>query len=178
MCRIKLFVLTGMAILVTGLAWAQKQSGPRRPAPVMRSDDVDKRPVMKMITAGNLTPTAITFTSSTPDGAQSDGATKITFSTSGTPPAFHIYAVANAANFTGCNAPPASAVTAACANPSGVSCAASAPLTTAAAGTTLVTGKGNQTNASFNVNLTFQDAWNYSVGSTCQLIVTYYYSEP
>jgi hypothetical protein len=45
-------------------------------------------------------------------------------------------------------------------------------------GTTVATGSGNHTTASFYITYTFQDAWNYSVGSSCQLTVSYIYTEP
>jgi hypothetical protein len=130
------------------------------------------------VSNGNVSPTAITFTSSTPDNTQTNSATKISFTVTNNPPAFHVYAVAGAANFTGCNTPPDSSVTLTCGNASGVTCAAAAPLTNAAAGTTVATGSGNHATASFNVTYTFQDAWTYSVGATCQNTVQYYYSEP
>ena len=130
------------------------------------------------VTNGNVTPTAVTFTSSTPDITQVNATTKISFTVTNNPAAFHIYAVAGAANFTGCNTPPANSVTAACGTPVGVTCAASAPLSNGTNGTTVATGRGNHNPASFNITYTFQDAWNYSVGSTCQLTMTYYYSEP
>jgi hypothetical protein len=125
-----------------------------------------------------VSPTAITFTSSTPDGTQTNSATKISFTVTNNPPAFHVYAVAGAANFTGCNTPPDSSVTLTCGNASGVTCAAAGALTNAAAGTTVATGSGNHATASFTVTYTFQDAWTYSVGATCQNTVQYYYSEP
>jgi hypothetical protein len=130
------------------------------------------------VSNGNVTPTAITFTSSNPAGTQTNSATTISFTVTGNPAAFHLYAVAGAANFTGCNTPPVSSITATCGNPSGVTCAAAAPLTNAATGTTVATGSGNHATASFTVTLTFQDAWNYSVGASCQNTLQYYYSEP
>jgi len=127
---------------------------------------------------GNVAPTAITFTSSTPNGTQTNASTKVSFTVTGNPAAFHVYAVAGAANFTGCNTPPVSSVTATCGNPVGVTCAAAVPLTNSTTGSTVASGSGNHATASFNITYTFQDAWNYSVGSTCQNTVQYYYSEP
>jgi len=160
------------------LAWAQKRTGPRRPTPVMRSEEARKSVVPLTVSNGNVTPTAITLTSATPDGTQTNATTAVSFKVTGSPAAFHIYAVAGAANFTGCNTPPASSIALTCGNASGVSCAAAGALTNAAAGTTVATGSGNHNTASFNITYTFQDAWNYSVGATCQNTVQYYYSEP
>ena len=65
--------------------------------------------------SGSVTPATITFTSSTPDGTQTNSTTKVSFTRSrALPRAFHVYAKAGAANFTGCNTPPTSSVTVAC----------------------------------------------------------------
>jgi len=144
----------------------------------MRSEVVRKSVVPLTVSNGNVTPSAITFTSSTPDGTQTNSATTVSFTVTGNPAAFHIYAVAGAANFTGCNTPPVSSITLTCGSASGVTCSAAGALTSAAAGTTVATGSGNHTTASFKITYTFQDAWTYSVGATCQNTVQYYYSEP
>ena len=179
MRRFIMLLLAGTTLLFTGLAWAQKQTGSRRPNPVIRSAPAQRAGVRPLtVSNGNVTPTAITFTSSTPDNTQTNNSTKVSFTVTGNPAAFHVYAVAGAANFTGCNTPPVSSITATCGTPVGVTCAAAAPLTNAAAGTTVATGSGNHATASFIVTLTFQDAWNYSVGATCQNTLQYYYSEP
>jgi hypothetical protein len=125
-----------------------------------------------------VTPASITFTSSTPDSTQINSATLVSFRVTGNPASFHVYARASAANFTGCNTPPASSVTVACGTPTGVTCAASAPLSNTGNGTTVATGSRNHNPASFHATYTFQDAWNYSVGSSCQLTVSYLYTEP
>lgn len=178
MRRIMIVTLAWLTIFGTGLAWAQKQVGTRRPTPVMAFSGEQKRPVMRTLSNGSLNPTAVTIISSTPDTTTSNTSTAITLQVTGNPAAFHIYVVASAATFTGCNTPPVSSVKAACGTAVGVTCAASAPLTNAAAGITLASGRGNVNNGSFNVTYTFQDSWAYSVGSSCQTILTYYYSEP
>jgi len=179
MRRFTMLVLAGLTLLSTGLAWAQKLTGPRRPTPVMRSAQTVKDVVP--LTVGyprSVTPNTITFTSSTPDGTQVNTSTAVSFTVTGNPASFHVYAKAGATNFSGCNTPPASSVTVACGTASGVTCAASAPLSNTGNGTTVATGKGNHSPASFKATYTFQDAWNYSVGSSCQLTVSYIYTEP
>jgi len=128
----------------------------------------------------SVMPTTITFpTSSNPNGSVSDsGSTKVSFTVTNSPASFHVYAKAGAADFTGCNTPPASSVKVACGTASGVTCAASASLINTGNGTTVATGSGNHSPASFYVTYTFQDAWNYSVGSSCQLTVSYLYTQP
>jgi hypothetical protein len=102
----------------------------------------------------------------------------VSFKTTGNPTHFTVYARAGAGNFTGCNSPPASSVTVACSGPTGVTCAAAAALSSTGNGTTVTTGSGNHNPASFYVTYTFQDAWSYSVGSSCSLSVQYIYTEP
>lgn len=178
MRRLMMLLLAGATLLLSGLAWAQKIASPRRPTPVMHLELARKSVVPLTVSNGNVTPTAITFTSPTPDGAQTNSTTTVSFTVTGSPGAFHIYAVAGAANFTGCNTPPASSITLTCGTANGVTCAAPAPMTNAAAGTTVATGSGNHPTASFKITYTFQDAWTYSVGATCQNTVQYYYAEP
>jgi hypothetical protein len=179
MRRFMLSVLAGLVLLLAGLAWAQKPTGPRRPTPVIGSVQVPRGVVSRLLsTPYSVTPASITFTSSTPDGTQINSATAVSFRVRANPTSFHVYAKAGAANFTGCNTPPASSVTVACGNPSGVTCAASAPLSNTGNGTTVATGSGNHNPASFSATYTFQDAWNYGVGSSCQLTVSYIYTEP
>ena len=178
MRRFMMLVLAGLSVLFAGLAWAQTRLGPRQTFPIMRSAGGTPFGVPKKTESNsNVTPLAIPINSSTPDGTASNSSTTVTFTVTGSPAAFHVYAVAGAANFSGCNTPPASAVTITCGTPVGVTCAAAGPLTNNAAGTTVATGTRNQT-VSFKITYTFQDAWNYSVGSTCQNTVTYYYAEP
>lgn len=171
-------VLAAEILLLSGLAWAQRQVGSRRPTPVLGTAAEQKRPAMKALNSSSLSPASITFSSSTPDNTQANSSTKITLKVTANPSAFHVYGVASAANFSGCNNPPVSSITATCGSPSGVSCAGAVPLTDAASGFTLATGSGSQPNASFTVTLTFQDSWVYSVGSSCTVNVSYYYSEP
>ena len=178
MRRFMMFVLAGLTILLAGLAWAQKPTAPRRPTPVMRSGRAPQVVDRTVSTPISVTPATITFTSSTPDGTQINSTTVVSFRVTNNPASFHVYARAGAANFTGCNTPPASSVTVACGTASGVTCAASAPLSNTGNGTTVATGKGNHNPASFHATFTFNDAWNYSVGSTCQLTVSYLYTEP
>lgn len=173
-------LLAGVTLFFAGSAWAQVRTGPRRPIPVIRAAAPPKSGVTPLtVSNGNVTPTAITFTSSTPDGTQADSSTKVSFTVTGNPAAFHIYGIAGGASFTGCTSPPpVSSVTATCGAPSGVTCAAAAPLTNSATGFTVATGSGNHATASFTVTLTFQDAWTYYVGSSCNVTLNYYYSEP
>lgn len=178
MRRFMMFVLAGLTILPAGLAWAQKPTAPRRLTPVMRSGRVPQDVDRSVSSPISVAPATITFTSSTPDGTQINSATVVSFRVSNAPASFHVYARAGATNFTGCNAPPASSVTVACGTASGVTCAASAPLSNTGNGTTVATGSGNHNPASFHATFTFHDAWNYSVGSSCQLTVSYLYTEP
>ena len=171
------FTTAGALVFGAGLAWAQKAATPRQPTPVIRSV-APQAVVPSTASAYSVTPSTITFTSSTPSGKQTNATTLVSFRVSGTPTSFHVYARAGAANFTGCNTPPASSVTVACGSASGVTCAASASLSNTGNGTTVATGSGNHYSASFYVTYTFQDAWNYSVGSSCQLTVSYLYTQP
>jgi hypothetical protein len=170
-----MFVLAVLGIFFAGLAWAQKAAGPRRPTPVMLSVQGQKGVVPLTASNYTVTPATITFTSSTPDNTQTSATTEVSFKVSGSPATFTIYAKASAANFTGCNTPPASSVTVTCGTATGVTCAASAPLSSTGNGTTVATGSGNHNPSSFYVTYTFQDAWNYSVGTACSLTVTYTY---
>ena len=175
-----MLVLTGPTILLAGLAWAQKTAAPRQPTPVIRSVQAAQAVTPLTASNGSVLPTTITFpTSTNPNGSVSDsGSTKVQFTVTNNPASFHVYARAGAANFTGCNTPPASSVTVACGSASGVTCAPSASLSNTGNGTTVATGSGNHSPASFYVTYTFQDAWNYSVGSSCQLTVSYLYTQP
>ena len=131
-----------------------------------------------MSTPISVTPATITFTSSTPDGTQVSATTAVSFRVRSAPASFHVYAKAGATTFTGCNTPPMTAVTVACGTASNVTCAASAPLSSTGNGTVVASGSGSHNPASFHVTYTFQDAWNYSVGTGCQLSVSYIYTEP
>lgn len=179
MRRFMILLLVGQTIFVTGLAWGQMPTGPRRPTPVMRSAQKEKPPVIMTVSNPiSLTPATITFSSSTPGSAQVNATTLVSFRVRANPASFHVYAKAGAANFTGCNTPPMTSVTVACGTPNGVTCAASTPLSNTGNGTTVATGGGNHNPASFYITYTFQDAWNYSVGSACQITVSYIYTEP
>ena len=179
MSRSMMLVLAGLSLFVAGSAWAQKVSGPRRATPVMRSAQIIRTAVPLTVTTPiSVTPASVIFTSSTPDSAKTDATTKVSFRVTSSPASFHVYAKAGATNFTGCNTPPASSVKATCGTASGVTCAAAAPLSSTGNGTTVATGSGNHNPASFYITYTFQDAWNYRVGSSCQLTVSYIYTEP
>jgi len=167
-----------------GMAWAQKAAvipGKATPAITTAAQSPQSTHVRpSVITGGSYNPATVTFTSSNPDLSVAGIPTSSAiFSTAGNPASLHIYAVAASPNFTGCNAPPAGAVRVTCSGASGVTCVASnTPLTNTGNGITVVTGSGNKTNASFNVNYTFQDAWNYQVGAACTLNVQFTYTEP
>jgi len=179
MRRFIMLLLAGVTLRFTGLAWAQRQTGSRRPTPVMRSAQEQRGPVIMTVSNPiSVTPAAITFTSSTPDGTQVNATSVVSFRVRANPAGFHVYAKAGAANFTGCNNPPMTSVTVACGTPTGVTCAASAPLSNTGNGTTVASGRLSHNPASFHVTYTFQDAWNYSVGSACTLSVSYIYTEP
>jgi len=181
MSRVKMMsMLACISFFATGTSWAQRgAAGSRRPIPVMRSAHFQQTAVpLTVTTPMSVTPTGVTFTSSTPDSTKTDATTKVSFKVTNSPGSFHVYAKAGATNFTGCNTPPASSVTVTCGTASGVTCAAAATLTSTGNGTTVATGSGNHTTASFYITYTFQDAWNYTVGSSCQLSVSYIYTEP
>ena len=143
----------------------------------MRTVEATRGLVQKTVSAPeSVTPSSVTFTSSTPDSTQTNSSTKVSFRTRANPASFHVYAKAGSTNFTGCNTPPASSVTATCVTAVGVTCQAGAPLLSTGNGTVVATGSGNHNPASFMITYTFQDAWNYSVGSACQLSVSYIYT--
>jgi hypothetical protein len=180
MGRFMIWGLVGLATLFAGLAWAQRLPSPRRPAPTLFRAWASQGPSVHpfWVGGGGVSPGTITFTSANPDGSTAgSGATTVRFFTliSG---GFTIYAKAQAANFTGCDNPPAGAVTVACSGATGVTCAAPAPLSNTGNGTTIATGSGTHLPASFTVTYAFQDAWNYQVSSGCSLNVQYTATEP
>jgi hypothetical protein len=179
MRKFMIFAMTGILTLAGGSVWAQKANvKPGRPLPVANLSQGQQGRTPLVAFGGSVTPSPITFTSSNPDGTQTNSSTTVKFYTFGSPSHFTVYAKAGAANFTGCNSPPAGSVTVACSNASGVTCAGSAALTSTGNGTTVATGSGNNFPASFSVTYTFQDGWNYEVGTTCSLSVSYLYTEP
>jgi hypothetical protein len=163
--------------LATGLAWAQKGTGPRRLTPVIPSAQQKEAAHPQIAWGGTITPATVTLTSSNPNGTATATGTVSFDVVPTTGNSFTVSAKAAAANFTGCNTPAAGSVTVACSAPSGVTCAASAPLTSTGNGTTVATGTGNHIPASFTVTFTFQDAWNYQVGSGCTLTVDWIETE-
>ena len=173
------FTFAAVFAAMAGLVWAQKPSGPRRPTPVVRPPDVSQGVSERYVSVPySVTPANITFTSSTPDSTQTNATTVVSFRVRGRPASFHVYALAGAARFTGCNTPPAGSVTVACNTPVGVTCAGSAPLTNTGNGTTVATGTGSHNPASFHATYTFQDDWSNQVGTGCTLNVSYIYTEP
>lgn len=175
-----MFITAGALVFAAGLAWAQKAAAPRRPTPVSRSVQGAQAPTPLTVSNGLVSPTSITFPASTnPDGSVSDsGTTRVQFTTTNNPAHFTVYARATASSFTGCNNPPASSVTVACSNPTGVTCAAAAALSSTGNGTTVVTGSGNHSLAQFSATYTFKDSWSYQVGTSCTIGIQYQYTEP
>ncbi|MGA9058753.1 MAG: hypothetical protein WB763_19830 [Terriglobia bacterium] len=175
-----MFTIAGALVFAAGSAWAQKAAAPRRPTPVSRSVQSAQASTPLTVSNGSVTPTSITFpTSTNPGGSVSDsGSTKVQFTVTNNPAHFTVYAQATASSFTGCNNPPASSVTVACSSATGVTCAAAAALSSTGNGTTVVTGSGNHTLAQFSVTYTFQDSWSYQVGTSCTIGVQYLYTEP
>jgi hypothetical protein len=184
MRKLIMLATTATLLFTVGLAWAQKATvRPRRPTPLNTTAPTGQIPVP--FAAGNysVTPASITIpTSSNPDGSVSDsGSTRVQFTTTGNPSHFTVYAKAGAANFANCNTPPASAVTVTCSSATHVTCAAAATLSSTGNGTQVATGSGNHgtlSPAHFNLTYTFQDGWNYQVGTSCSLSVSYIYTEP
>ncbi len=174
-----MLVLAGATLLFSGLAWAQKLPGSRRPIPVMHSELMQKEAVPLNVGSNSVTPGTITFTSSTPDNTQTSSTTEVKLTTSGLTgnETWRVWAKAGAANFTGCNTPPMTSMTVACGTATKVTCQASAALSNTGNGTEVASGTGNKT-ASFYITYTFQDAWNYTVGTSCTLSVSYIYTQP
>ena len=179
MHRFAVLGLVGLSVVTTGLAWAQRANGPRRPLPVFASTPVtqDRPAKARWVGFGGVTPASITFTSSNPSGSVA-GAATASIQLDAISGGFTVYAKAVAANFTGCNAPPAGSITVACSAASGVTCAAPAPLASTGKGTIVATGSGLQFPAKFTVTYTFQDDWSYQVGTGCSLNVQYTAAEP
>ncbi len=172
-------MLAGTILLLSGLAWAQKQANSRRPAPVMQFEKTQKDVVPLAVGSTSVSPATVTFTSSTPDNTQTNSTTQVKLTTSGLTGSatWHVWAKAAAASFTGCNTPPMTSVTVACGTATNVTCSASAALSDTSDGTEVASGTGNKT-ASFYITYTFQDAWNYSEGTSCTLSVSYIYTQP
>jgi len=176
----KFLIMAAMSVvlLATGFAWAQKATGPRRPTPVISSAQEKEAPRRLFAFGGTITPATLTFTSSNPNGTATGTGTVSFYVIPTAGNNFSVHAKAAAADFTGCNTPPAGSITVACSAPTGVTCAASAALLSTGNGTTVATGSGTQFPASFTVTFTFQDAWNYQVGSGCTLTVDWLETEP
>jgi len=137
-------------------------------------------PLNASVTNAVVTPGLITFTSPDPSGSvtSAPSTTTVSFRTHANPPAFTLHVKAVTPNFTGCNAPPASAVTVSCSGASGLTCASPAPLSDIGNGTTVATGGGNDHPASFVITYTFQDSWKYQQGASCSLSTQIIYTEP
>jgi hypothetical protein len=102
----------------------------------------------------------------------------VSFRTTLFPAAFTVHVKAVTPNFTGCNTPPASAVTVSCSSASGVTCAGAAALSTSGNGTTVATGTGNHNPATFVLTYNFQDSWKYQQGASCSISTQIIYTEP
>jgi len=175
-----MMLLAGLTIFLAGLAWAQKPTSPRRPTPVMRTQPVLRDAVPMTVGTYSVAPATITFTSSTPDNTQTNATTKVSLRTTalGGGTTWRVWAKAGAANFTGCNTPPMSSVTMTCGTATAITCiAGTLAMSNTGNGTEVATGTGNKT-ASFYITYTFQDAWNYSVGTGCTLNMSYIYTQP
>ncbi|HLJ14026.1 MAG TPA: hypothetical protein VKV15_05975 [Bryobacteraceae bacterium] len=137
-------------------------------------------PIEATVSNGSVTPSSVTFTSSNPSGsvAGTPSTTTVSFKTTANPSAFTVHVKAVGSAFTGCNTPPATAVTVACSSGSGVTCAASAALINSGNGTTVATGSGNHNPASFVLTYTFTDSWKYLQGASCSLSTQVIYTEP
>jgi hypothetical protein len=71
-----------------------------------------------------------------------------------------------------------SSVTMTCGTATAITCiAGTLAMSNTGNGTEVATGTGNKT-ASFYITYTFQDAWNYSVGTGCTLNMSYIYTQP
>jgi hypothetical protein len=137
-------------------------------------------PLGATVSNGSVTPSSVTFTSSNPAGTVTGtpSTTTVSFRTSGAPAAFTVHAKAVTPNFTGCNTPPASAVTVSCSSASGVTCAGAAALSNTGNGTTVATGSGNHNPASLVITYNFQDSWKYRQGASCSISTQIIYTEP
>jgi hypothetical protein len=137
-------------------------------------------PLNASVTNVVVTPSSITFTSPDPSAnvTGAPASTTVSFRTHANPPAFSLHVKAVTPNFTGCNAPPASAVTVTCSGASGLTCAGPAPLSNIGNGTTVATGGGNDHPASFVITYNFQDSWKYQQGASCSITTQIIYSEP
>ena len=179
------FAAAAMVVFAGGLAWAQKPAKPRQPTPVVSIRQAAQGPTVPFNVppgTASVTPGTVNFTSSNPDSGPvtGSGTTTVSFRTTANP-TFRVWAQASSANFAGCNSPPANQVTVSCQTATaGVTCAPSAPLSTAAPpGATLVaSGSGNHNPNTITVQYTFQDARNEQAGTACSLSVQYVYTEP
>ena len=182
LATVSAFGLTG------GLVWAQKAASARRPTPVLPPAQMQQESAVVPMAVSNysVTPATVTFTSSNPStSAAGSATTTVRFRTSGLVApnnTWRLWIQASAASFTGCNAPPAGGVTVTCASVStGMACVASgATLSPSAppAATEVASGTGNHNPNTVTVTYTFQDGWNYQVGTGCSLGVSYIYTSP
>jgi hypothetical protein len=137
-------------------------------------------PLYATVSNFSVTPSSVTFTSSNPDLSVTGvpATTTVSFRTKANPAAFTVHVKAVTPNFSGCNTPPASAVTVSCSSASGVTCAAAAALSNSGNGTTAATGSGNHNPASLVLTYNFQDSWNYLQGASCSINTQIIYTEP
>jgi len=170
MRRISFLAMIGGLLLAGGMAWAQKRAQPRQSTHIATFAKAQTSAQAVPLTVSGGT---VTFTSSNPNNSVQGSVTgSVSFTETGTG-SFTIYALAETPTFTGCNAPPASSITVACSAPSGATCASPATLSSTGNGTVVATGTKGSGTKSFTVTYTFQDAWNYQVGSSCSLTVEY-----
>jgi hypothetical protein len=129
---------------------------------------------------GSVIPSSVTFTSGNPAGSVTGApaTTTVSFKSSANPAAFTVHIKAVTPNFTGCNTPPASAVTVSCSSASGVTCAGAATLSNSGNGTTVATGTGNHNPATLVLTYNFQDSWKYQQGASCSISTQIIYTEP
>jgi len=127
----------------------------------------------------SVTPSSVTFTSGNPAGSVTGvpSTSTVAFQTHGGPASFTIHVKAVTPNFTGCNSPPATAVTVSCSSGSAVTCNAAAPLINTGNGMTVGHGSGSQS-ASLKITYTFQDSWKYQQGASCSISTQIIYTEP
>jgi len=137
-------------------------------------------PLYATVSNYSVTPGSVTFTSGNPAGSVTGvpSTTTVSFKTTANPASFTVHVKAVSPNFSGCNAPPSTAVTVSCSSPSGLTCAAAATLGNSGNGTTVATGTGNHNPASFVLTYSFQDSWSYQQGASCSLSTQIIYTEP
>jgi hypothetical protein len=137
-------------------------------------------PLAANVSSGLVTPSSVTFTSGNPAGSVTGApaSTSVSFRTTGNPPSFTVHVKAVTSGFTGCNAPPATAVTVSCSSASGITCGAAAALSNTGNGATVASGSGNHNPVSLVITYNFQDSWKYQQGASCSISVQVLYTEP